>query len=243
MININNVSKNFGEKMVLKNISFTVEEGEIFCLLGPSGAGKTTLIRLITGAISPDEGEIIINNIKVPNRNIIEKIGFMPQNEALYNDLSGRDNLLFFGGLFGLKGKDLEERTSAILNLVNLTEDAKKLVEKYSGGMKKRLSLAIALLHSPEILVLDEPTVGIDPLLRRTIWKEFNRLKSEGKSIIVTTHVMEEANMCDRAGLIYEGNLIAYGTIVELHNVTPNGSLEELFFIVKEEITNETIVY
>lgn len=243
MIRIKKVSKYFGKKMVLEDITFEIKKSEIFCLLGPSGAGKTTLIRLIMGAIVSDKGNIIIDNIKVPDLTAIKKIGFMPQNEALYNDLSGLDNLYFFGSLFGLKKDELKEKVKMSLNLVDLTKDANKLVDKYSGGMKKRLSLAIALLHEPDILVLDEPTVGIDPLLRKKIWEEFTKLKDKGKTIIVTTHIMDEAKMCDRAGLLYEGHLIAYGTINELNNSTKTGSLEELFFLVKENKIDETFVY
>lgn len=243
MIEINDVTKFLGNKKVLNDITVNIEKGEIFGLLGPSGAGKTTLIRLLIGAIEAEDGEIIIDGIKVPDKEVIKRIGFMPQNDALYNDLSGYDNLVFFGSLFNLKRKELERKVNDVLKLVGLTEDSHKLVDKYSGGMKKRLSLAIALLHDPDILILDEPTVGIDPLLRRRIWQEFNKLKNEGKTIIVTTHVMDEASMCDKAGLIYEGKLIACGTIIELCRLTEKGTLEELFFLVKKGVENETFVF
>lgn len=233
-IEIKNISKKFGNKQILKDINLTANSGEILCLLGPSGAGKTTLIRLITGAIEADNGEIIIDGNKLPNMTSIRNIGFMPQSEAIYNDISGIDNLLFFGRLFGLHGKNLRERADKTLELVNLKEDKNKLVAYYSGGMKKRLSLAIALLHEPSILILDEPTVGIDPVLRKSIWDEFEKLRSQGKTIIVSTHVMDEAEKCQKAALIYGGILIESDEVKKLKEKTRNGSIEELFFMAEK---------
>lgn len=231
MIEVKDISKSFGKQNVLKNINVTIKKGEMFGLLGPSGAGKTTLIRLITGAETVDKGEILVDNRPVPNFQTLKTIGFMPQNDGLYPEISGYDNLHFFGGLFGLRGKILEDSIAKVLQLVDLTGDAKKMVEKYSGGMKKRLSLAAALIHCPEVLILDEPTVGIDPLLRRKIWEEFKHQQSIGKTIIVTTHVMDEIKYCDRAGLIYEGHLIACDTVDKLIELG-EGSIENLFFNV-----------
>ncbi|MEG0774871.1 ABC transporter ATP-binding protein [Clostridium sp.] len=231
MIEVKDISKSFGKQNILKNINVTIKKGEMFGLLGPSGAGKTTLIRLITGAETVDKGEILVDNRPVPNFQTLKTIGFMPQNDGLYPEISGYDNLHFFGGLFGLRGKVLEDSIVKVLQLVDLTGDAKKMVEKYSGGMKKRLSLAAALIHCPEVLILDEPTVGIDPLLRRKIWEEFKHQQSIGKTIIVTTHVMDEIKYCDRAGLIYEGHLIACDTVDKLIELG-EGSIENLFFNV-----------
>ena len=233
-IEIKNVSKRFGHKQVLKDINLVANSGEILCLLGPSGAGKTTLIRLITGAIKADIGEIIIDGKKQPNMNSIKNIGFMPQSEAIYNDISGFDNLLFFGRLFGLRGKNLRERAIKTLEMVNLIEDKDKLVAYYSGGMKKRLSLAITLIHEPSVLILDEPTVGIDPVLRKSIWNEFENLRKLGRTIIVSTHVMDEAERCQKAALIYGGSLIESGEVEELKGKTLSGSMEELFFTAEK---------
>ena len=230
-IKVTEISKSFGDKQVLNNISFEVNSSEIVCLLGPSGAGKTTLIRLITGALKADSGEITINGIKVPSMKLYAETGFMPQNDALYNDLTGLENLLFFGGLFRMK--DARRRAKEVLELLDLVEDKDKLVQDYSGGMKKRLSLAVALLHNPKFLILDEPTVGIDPILRQTIWEQFYKLRGEGVCIIVTTHVMDEAVKCSRTALIYKGSLIFYDTNENLLKKTKNGNIEELFFMAR----------
>ena len=223
------VSKQLAHKPVLKKLSLTAQAGEILCLLGPSGAGKTTLIRLIAGIIRPDEGAIYLDQVKMPDRSMSRVIGYMPQNDAVYTDLTGYDNLLFFGRLYGLAGKELIRCADATLELVDMQQERHKLVMNYSGGMKKRLSLAIALLHNPQILLLDEPTVGIDPVLRKAIWDRFETLRQSGKTIIISTHVMDEAMRCQRAALLYDGRLIANDSITHLINQTENGSLEKLF--------------
>ncbi len=229
VIEAKQVFKTFRNQEVLKDINLTVKDNEIFGLIGPSGAGKTTLIRLIIGAISADQGEIRVGNFAVPDLKVLRYIGYMPQNDAIYQDISGYDNLIFFGGMYGLRKGLLRKRAEEVLKLVELEQDAHKKVMDYSGGMKKRLSLAVAMLHSPEILILDEPTVGIDPILRKKIWEEFYVLKAQGKTIIVTTHVMDEAVKCDRLALIYNGGIIACDTVDELLGRTASNSIEELF--------------
>jgi ABC-2 type transport system ATP-binding protein len=229
LIEIKNVSKSFKKQQVLRNINLSIYENEIFGFIGPSGAGKTTLIRLIMGAASSDSGLIRVMDYKVPNLTVLSNIGYMPQSDALYNDLSGYDNLIFFGGMYHMGRTELKKRADEVLNLVELNQDAKKKVINYSGGMKKRLSLAIALLHSPRLLILDEPTVGIDPILRKKIWDEFYRQKEQGKTILVTTHVMDEAVKCDRLGLIYHGSILDCDTVEALLGRTKNNSIEELF--------------
>lgn len=233
-IRVENVTKIFGGKAVLQDITLSAYKGEILCLLGPSGAGKTTLIRLITGAICTDSGAIYIDGKKIPDRTVQQAIGFMPQNDAVYTDISGLDNLLFFGRLFHMTRQALKSRAEEVLKLVDLYPDRHKLVAHYSGGMKKRLSLAITLLHDPDILLLDEPTVGIDPVLRKTVWDRFETLRQNGKTIIVSTHVMDEAARCQRAALIYDGRIIENDSIRSLTTKTESGSLEELFFTVKK---------
>lgn len=228
-IAVEGVSKSFGRQAVLQNVSLAVKEQEIFGLLGPSGAGKTTLVRLITGALLPDAGSVTVGGCRVPSFDALRKVGFMPQEDALYADLSGYDNLRFFASLFGLKKQRARRRIEEVLTLVDLTADAKKQVAHYSGGMRRRLSLAIALLHDPPLLILDEPTVGIDPLLRRRIWEEFQSLRAQGRTILITTHVMDEAARCDRLGLVYGGGILACDTVQNLLARTQHGSLEELF--------------
>lgn len=229
LIYVNGVSKAFKKQKVLNNIDLQVKENEIFGLIGPSGAGKTTLIRLIIGALGADSGEIKIMDYTIPNLKALNIIGYMPQNDALYSDLSGYDNLMFFGGMYQMSRGEMENRAYEVLKLVELEEDAKKKVVNYSGGMRKRLSLAVSLLHKPKVLILDEPTVGIDPILRKKIWDEFYELKQQGITIIVTTHVMDEAIKCDRLGLIYNGDIIACDTVNSLLAQTEHQTIEELF--------------
>ena len=229
-IKISGISKRFDKKPVLTDITFTIAGGSIVCLLGPSGSGKTTLIRLMIGAIAAESGEILFGDVRVPNLALMRKTGFMPQNDALYYDLTGEDNLRFFAGLHGMKKAETDRRLREVLDLVELTPDRKKYVGLYSGGMRKRLSLAAALIHEPEVLLLDEPTVGIDPVLRRAIWHQFKELKKSGKTLVVTTHVMDEVDQCDRAALIYNGKLIHYDAIAALSGLTKSGKVEELFF-------------
>lgn len=228
-ITLNHVTKNFGKQNILNDINLTFPEGEIICLIGPSGAGKTTLLRIVTGALRADQGEVRCGDVVMPNAAIRSRIAFMPQNDAVYLDLSGLDNLLFYGRMYHIKERELKERVSNVLSITGLTQDAKKLASRYSGGMKKRLSLAITLLNEADTLILDEPTAGIDPLLRKTIWEEFHRLNEEGKTLIVSTHVMDEIRLCDKAALIYHGEIIAYDTIPALLNQASNGDIEELF--------------
>lgn len=230
-----NISKSFHNKPVIKNVSISIPSGEIICLLGPSGAGKTTLIRLLIGAIPADEGEIRYGDTLIPNLMLLKKLGFMPQNDAVYEDLSGANNLSFFAELYGMKKKDYTGRIDEVLRLVDLSEDSNKPVREYSGGMKKRLSLAAALLHEPDVLLLDEPTVGIDPVLRKTIWIQLKKLKEQGKTIIVSTHVMDEVTECDKAALIYQGQLIQYDSVTNLLSLTKSNKIEELFFMAAEK--------
>ncbi len=230
-IEVKNISKSYPGNKVLDNISLVAQEGQILGLIGPSGAGKTTLIRLITGAIKADDGEIFIGGIKVPDRRLLKTMGYMPQSEGLYTDLTGFDNMFFYARLYGLKGKVMVDRCRNLLEFISLEKDANKLVSEYSFGMRKRLSLIIALIHEPKYLFLDEPTVGIDPRLRLKIWGLFDKLLAEGKSLILSTHVMDEAERCESCALIQDGHLLAYGKTKSLLAGTKSGSLEELFLV------------
>lgn len=229
-IKVCDLNKSFDKNQVLYGIDFSIKSGDIVCLLGPSGSGKTTLIRCLIGAIKAEKGQICYDDIVVPNLKLMKRIGFMSQNDALYDDLTGENNLRFFGELYKLDKISLKKRITEVLQIVDLTDDSKKFVRNYSGGMKKRLSLATALLHEPDVLLLDEPTVGIDPVLRRNIWDQFKNIKATGKTIIVSTHVMDEVTECDKAALIYNGRLISYDTVENLLSKTQSGKVEELFF-------------
>jgi ABC-2 type transport system ATP-binding protein len=226
---INGVSKSFGKKTVLRDINLEIRPAEIFGLLGPSGSGKTTLVKLITGIDEATSGEIYVLGEKVPRLSLFQQIGYMAQSDALYQELTAKENLEFFASLFGLKGVRRKRRIEETMELVNLADALNKPVTAFSGGMKRRLSLALALIHQPGILILDEPTVGIDPILRKSIWAELHRLSQGGTTILVTTHVMDEAGKCHRLGMIRDGKLIATGTPTSLLEETGAPTIEDAF--------------
>lgn len=228
-VSVKHVFKKFGHQTVLQDISLEVPQSQIFGLLGPSGSGKTTLIKLISGIDEATSGEIHLLNVTMPKLDMMSQIGYMSQSDALYMELSAQENLEFFAALFGINATARKKRIPEVMELVNLLPFLKKPVASYSGGMKRRLSLAIALLHRPKVLILDEPTVGIDPVLRKSLWDEFTRLSAQGTTIIVTTHVMDEADKCHRLGMIRDGRLIAVGSPGELKQQTGSTTLEEAF--------------
>lgn len=228
-LEVRGVSRSFGTKEVLRNITLQVGRHEIFGFLGPSGSGKTTLVKMIAGIDEATAGEIELLGTRLPHLPMMGRIGYMAQSDALYTELSAKENLEFFGMLFGLRGEKLYNRMRYSMELVGLSEHLKQPVASFSGGMKRRLSLAIALLHEPEVLILDEPTVGIDPVLRQSIWSELHELSRQGTTIIVTTHVMDEADKCHRLGMIREGRLIAAGTPADLKRETGSATIEEAF--------------
>lgn len=228
-------SKSFGKQLVLDQIELQLKSGTILGLIGPSGAGKSTTIKCLMGIERLDQGTAEIFETKLPNRKILGRIGYMGQSDALYNDLTGKENLHFFGQLMGLQKTALEDAITKNVRLVNLESFLDKPVKTYSGGMKRRLSLAITLLCDPDLLILDEPTVGIDPSLRVAIWQQLRTLAQQNKGIIVTTHVMDEAEKCDYVGLIIEGKVFAFGTPEELKQSFDAKSIEEVF--LKAEVS------
>ena len=235
LIQITSLSKNFGDQTVLDNIDFNLEKGEIVGLIGPSGSGKSTLIKTMLGMEKADKGEALVLDNKMPKREILSNIGYMAQSDALYEILTGYENLEFFGKMKGVPSKQLKEEIACVAKIVDLTDHLKKSVSNYSGGMKRRLSLAIALIGSPKLLILDEPTVGIDPSLRRSIWKELFKQRDNGVGILVTTHVMDEAELTDKVGLLLRGDIIDFDTpknLKEKNNVT---TIEEVFLKVEEK--------
>ena len=221
MLVFDHVSKSFGDLRAVDDLSFEVEAGEVFGLLGPNGAGKTTAINMAVGLLEPDEGVVRFadeafdrNPRDAENR---RSLGLAPQSIALYEQIGGADNLRFFGRLHGLRGSDLEERVVACLDFADLTDVGKKVVSKYSGGMKRRLNLAVAIIHDPELVLLDEPTVGVDPQSRNAIFERVEQLRDAGKQVVYTTHYMEEAQrLCDRVAIIDRGRLMALDTVPAL---------------------------
>ncbi|MCP4423273.1 MAG: ABC transporter ATP-binding protein [Chloroflexi bacterium] len=220
MLTVRNLQKKYGDHEVVKGISFSVKEGEVFGLLGPNGAGKTQTISMLTGVIEPTDGSAEIGgyDIRKQMSKVKEINGLVPQDLALYPTLSARANLNFFGRIYGLRGKDLKERVEDVLRIVSLTDRADDAVEKYSGGMKRRVNIAAGLVHHPRLFFLDEPTVGVDPQSRNHIFESVQRLNRErGMSIVYTSHYMEEVEMlCDRVAIIDNGEIIALDTIPNL---------------------------
>lgn len=238
-VEIKGLTVQFGRQVILPQLSVSVPEGQIIGLLGPSGSGKTTLVKSIIGINPFRSGSITVFGRHVPSLGAMSAIGYMAQSDALYEDLCAMDNLLFFEKIYGIHGQAAKARAKEMLSFVGLGDDKKKPVRYFSGGMKRRLSLAIALIHRPRLLILDEPTVGIDPVLRKKFWDEFKSLKSNGCTIITTTHVMDEAARCDRILLLREGKIIANGTPEELLSQTHTKSIEEAFLCFSGENEEE----
>ncbi len=223
ILEVSNLAKNYDNVQALKEISFSINENEFYGLLGPNGAGKTTTINIISTILQPDVGYVKINgfDLKKDPLNCKKMIGVIPQEIALYNELSAYENLLFWGGLYKLSANVLKTKIDETLNLMGLTKRKNDKIKTYSGGMKRRINIASALLHSPKILLMDEPTVGIDPQSRNLIFEVLEELHKEGMTIVYTTHYMEEAErLCDRIGIIDHGEIIAEGTLDELRNTT-----------------------
>ncbi|MGF1473206.1 MAG: ABC transporter ATP-binding protein [Rubrobacteraceae bacterium] len=222
--------QDFGPERVLKGLDLTVEEGEIFGLIGPSGAGKSTLIRLLTGYLEPSEGEIKVFDTSPAAFDTARRrnVGFMPQSFVLYEGLSVRQNLDFAAGLYGLGYRRRRRRVRETLEFAELWTARRKKVSRISGGMKRRLQLAAAIVHEPRLLFVDEPTANLDPILRRKFWEEFRVLRDEGRTIFVTTQYVGEAELCDRVGLLSGGRLIAVGTPKQLRRRAFEGEMIEL---------------
>lgn len=219
ILTVQGLKKSFGKFEAVKGVSFSIEKGESFSLLGPNGAGKSTIINMLTGLYPPISGEIHIKGIDViKNPKQAQKmIGVVPQEIALYETLSARENLKFWGRMYDLSGKNLDKSVDEVLEMIGLTDRAKDKVNTFSGGMKRRVNIGAAILHQPEVLIMDEPTVGIDPQSRNHILETVKRLNNEGMTIIYTSHYMEEVEyLCERIGIIDHGELIVCGTLKEL---------------------------
>ncbi len=211
------VTKSFGQQKVLDNLDLDIPAGVTYCLLGANGSGKTTFIRAIVQLLRLDGGELSVLGRPVSEVDrIYSQIGYMTQHKALYPDLTVQENMEFYAGLYGLKKQRREERLDELLTMVDLSEHRSRLAGALSGGMYQRLSLACTLIHEPRLLLLDEPTVGVDPRLRQTFWEYFGRLTEEGKTVLITTHLMDEAEKCQRVGYMRAGKMAADGTPEEI---------------------------
>lgn len=228
-IEIESVVKVFGALHALDGVSLRVETGETFGLIGPNGSGKTTLIRLLLGLGRPTSGTVRVLGQRMPNRRVAASIGYMTQSSALYNELTARENVAFFGALYGLRGPALHKRLAETLELVDLADRASSTTGTLSGGMRQRLSLACALIHEPRLVFLDEPTVGIDPELRQTFWDYFARLNTQGITIIVSTHHLDEAARCHRLALLRFGKLLAVDTPDEMRRQSGESDFDKAF--------------
>jgi ABC-2 type transport system ATP-binding protein len=229
--------KAFGDLVAVNGVGFSVAPGETYGLLGPNGAGKTTTILMIAGLLERDAGEVLVEGAPLTTTSVSAKsaIGYVPQDLAIYPDLSGRENLRFFGRLYGMTGDELTRRMDEVLQIVGLADRAGDPTKEYSGGMKRRLNIGIGLLHSPTLLILDEPTVGVDPQSRNAILESVDRLSAAGMAVLYTTHYMEEAErLCDRVGIIDLGELKAEGTRREL--VSMVGERDEVLLSLAGEV-------
>jgi len=229
---IENLTKEFEDVTAVDGLSLEIEKGELFGLLGPNGAGKTTIIKVLCGLIKPTSGSIHVGGFDVLKEaaKVKELIGVCPQDTAAYPFLSGRENVELFGNLHTLPKEKLKKSTDELIEKMSLSEDANRRLGKYSGGMKRRINLIMALVHDPQIAFLDEPTVALDPQSRHAVWDFIRELGKKGKTIILTTHYMEEAEeLCDRVGIIDHGKLISLGTPKQLKDKFRAKDLEEVF--------------
>jgi ABC-2 type transport system ATP-binding protein len=229
-IEVLGLTKKFGDFVAVNNISFEVQRGEIFGFLGPNGAGKTTTIRMLLGLLTPTSGtaRVIGYDVVKESEPMRQRIGYMSQKFSLYNDLTVDENLNFYGGVYGVRGRRLKERKKYILQMAGLTGREKELTKNLSGGWKQRLALGVAIIHEPEVLFLDEPTAGVDPISRRAFWELIYDLAESGTTILVTTHYMDEAEHCQSLVFIQRGTLVAQGSPEEIKVTQMRGEVVEI---------------
>jgi len=229
MVVVEQLVKQFGKLRAVSDLNMTIYKGETYGLIGPNGSGKTTLIRMLVGLVRPTGGTIRVMGERMPSARVSPHLGYMTQLSALYLDLTAKENMQFFCNIYGLHGKEQSRRIQEILERVDLADRANDVVGNFSGGMKQRLSLACALVHHPLLALLDEPTVGVDPELRRSFWDYFARLNKEGVTIIVSTHHLDEASRCTRLGLMRSGVLLAQDDPQELLRQSGKDNMEDAF--------------
>ncbi|HWQ29699.1 MAG TPA: ABC transporter ATP-binding protein [Negativicutes bacterium] len=243
-ISIKNLVKRFGSFTAVNGISFDIPKGKIFGFLGPNGSGKSTTIRMICGVLSPTsgEGKVLGYDLVKDTETIKHNIGYMSQKFSLYEDLTVEENLDFYGNIYLMKKDELRERKKQLIEMANLKGKEKSLAGTLSGGWKQRLALGCSLIHNPSLLILDEPTAGVDPVSRREFWHSITQLVSEGITVLVTTHYMDEASICDIIGFIYNGDLITIDTPQGLYEKHNTQNLEDIFIHYVKELTNKEVV-
>ncbi len=234
VVRAESLRKTFGHRTALDGLSLSVAQGQLYGLAGPNGAGKTTLIRTLCGLLRPDEGDAYLLGWRMPSARVRSQLGYMPQEFAVYDDLSVIQNLEYFGALYGLTRKQVHDRSDELLDLVQLADRRRQRVGTLSGGMQRRVSLAISLLHKPQLAFLDEPTAGVDPKLRRSFWDYFHRLAEQGVTLIVTTHLVEEALRCHIVGFLIAGRLLTQGTPDEILAEAGSSNLDDAFIALQE---------
>ena len=241
-IEVEAVTKRFEDTTAVDNISMSVAKGELFGLLGPNGAGKSTLTKMISGMLNPTSGTIKVGNYSIQNKpmKVKEILGVVPQDIVLYDYLNAKENLSFYGRLYGLSGKKLKNRINELLKFTQLDEKAvKRHVSTYSGGMKRRVNIAAALLHEPQVILLDEPTAGLDPQNKHALWEIIQSLKEQGKTIVLTTHMMDEAEeLCSRVAIMDHGKIIALGSPSQL---VKKVKMENTITVVPDKISPELV--
>jgi ABC-2 type transport system ATP-binding protein len=226
--------KLFGKYAALDGLSLSVPQGQLYGLAGPNGAGKTTLIRTLCCLLRPDEGASYLLGWRMPNTRVRSQLGYMPQDFAVYDDLSVMQNLEFFGELYGLRRAHVLGRANELLDLVQLNDRRRQRVGTLSGGMRRRVSLAISLLHKPRLAFLDEPTAGVDPKLRRSFWDYFSALAEQGVTLVVTTHLVDEAQRCHIVGFLMAGRLLTQGTPSDILAQTKTTNLDDAFIALQD---------
>ncbi len=244
IVRVKQLVKRFGDVTAVDHVDLDIKEGEIYGLLGPNGAGKTTIINILCDMVKKDSGEIWLLDKQVEKtiEHIKGEIGVVPQNIAIYDDLTAKENVMFFASLYGLKGDLLKERALEALEFVGLSDQEKKFPKTFSGGMKRRLNIACAIAHHPKLIIMDEPTVGIDPQSRNHILKSVKKLNSMGSTIIYTTHYMEEAeHLCTKIGIIDHGKVIAEGTCEELQSIVTDRKSIIIQTGIDAEINSDSI--
>jgi ABC-2 type transport system ATP-binding protein len=236
-VDIRELTRRFGALTAVSRLTLAVQRGEVFGLLGPNGSGKTTTIRMLCGLLEPSAGDATVAGVDVraaPER-VKTQIGYMSQRFGLYEDLTVRENLEFYGGIYGLSGAAQRDRTDQVVAFLGIGGRLRQLAGELSGGWKQRLALGCALLHHPPVLFLDEPTAGVDPAARRNFWRAIHDLARNGTTVLVTTHYMDEAERCDRLGMMSLGHLIAVGTPAQVAQQVGGKTLEDAFIILQEK--------